>query len=715
MRLSDLLTKAERTLLFFWVLLSLGNFVGALFLLSPVIAAGDKGSKLATHGTYAAGGFWIASLAGLVVLGFQSQFSSRRLKSLRLATLKGFFVILLPTRLIFTLVWVFVLLFTDHIREQKFLTLACLLDILLIARFLIALWTQPGPYAFIGISKPGLALQKKAHSSHESPGFVSETKATAVVEARIRQYGPILEGIRSKQGSHETPTQMAIAYAKREWFDPEEVYTDLEDGGNKHGQRRGEHASAPSEFDLTAQGVKDFRQFRGFLRCACCIESSFTPVSREYGHDPEIAASNADRDDWSRFRQMFLRKSPVDVTTGFLPELDAANNVHKLCSVCENVSARIIQHLGVAGRRSSLAKMLHPDRDVLSLRHHSKPSTLEESSATCHLCALIWGSLNGSQQASLLEGDKHAFGSYDDDPHSINSKVHGQRAIRLVILENMLIPHFGGFKRPRRWEKAISGFRDERTEAGSEFANPLYLTGPGYGDDYMDYENFARRRSGPLVLPVTDHTGSDSVIAWVKHTLKGRRSTSSWLPTRILDVRDLHTEHRVLLRHSKDLSEHEHTQFIALSHCWGKLHIPTLLQSDLSERMAKGWKVKELPRTFREAMNVTFNLGISYIWIDSLCIIQDSDTDWNHEAALMASIYRDAFCTIAAVDAVNGEGGLFRPQQSTSSSPCLLGMEGDSEDPLYAVSCPQSEDTTLRKDLALSTWNSRGWILQERK
>jgi hypothetical protein len=715
MRLSDLLTKAERTLIFFWFLLSLGNFMGALFLLTPAIAAADKGSKLAAHGTYAAGGFWIASLAGLGVLGFQSQFSSRRLKSLRLATLKGFFVILLPTRLIFTLVWVFVLLFTDHTREQKFLTLACLLDILLIVRFLIALWTQPKPYAFIGISKPDLALPKIAQSSYESQGFVSEAKATAVVEARIRQYGPILEGIRPKQDSLEAPTQMAISYAKREWFDPEEVYTDPEDGGNKHGQRRGEHASARSEFDLTVEGVEGLRQFQGFLRCACCIESSFTPVSREYGHDPEIAASNADRDDWSRFRQMFLRKFPVDITTDFVPQLDAANTVHRLCSVCENVSARITHHLGVAGRRSSLAKLLHADRDVISLRHHDKPSTLEESSATCHLCALIWGSLNVIQQTSLLEGDKNAFGSCDDDLHSINSNVHGHRPIRLVILEDMLIPHFGGFKRPRRWEKAVSGFRDERTEAGSEFANPLYLTGPGYGDDYTDYKAFAKRLSGPLVLPVADHTGSDSVIAWIKHTLKGRRRTRSWLPTRLLDVRDIHTEGRVLLRHSKDLSEHEHTQFIALSHCWGKLHIPTLLQSDLSERMARGWKVKELPRTFGEAIDVTFNLGISYIWIDSLCIIQDSETDWNHEAALMASIYRDAFCTIAAVDAVNGEGGLFRPQQPTRSSPCLLGMEGDSEDPLYAVPYPQSEDTTLRKELALSTWNSRGWILQERK
>jgi hypothetical protein len=322
--------------------------------------------------------------------------------------------------------------------------------------------------------------------------------------------------------------------------------------------------------------------------------------------------------------------------------------------------------------------------------------------------------LNGAQQASLLKGDKNTFGSCDDGLHAINSNVHDQRAIRLVILEEMVIPHFGGFKRPRRWEKAVPRFRDEGTEAGSQFANPLYLAGPAYDDD-SEYENLTKRWSGPLVLPVADHTGSDSVIAWIKHTLQGRCSTSSWLPTRVLDVRDLHTEGRVLLRRSQDLSEHEHTQFIALSHCWGTLHLPTLLKSNLSERMTKGWKVKELPRTFREAMDVTFNLDISYIWIDSLCIIQDSKTDWNYEAALMASIYRDAFCTIAAVDAVNGEGGLFRPQQPTSSSPCLLGMEGDGEDPLYVVPYPQSQDTTLRKELALSTWNSRGWILQERK
>jgi hypothetical protein len=67
----------------------------------------------------------------------------------------------------------------------------------------------------------------------------------------------------------------------------------------------------------------------------------------------------------------------------------------------------------------------------------------------------------------------------------------------------------------------------------------------------------------------------------------------------------------------------------------------------------------KLPKTFRDAVNVTRALGIQYIWIDSLCIVQDDMGDWEQEAAKMASIYEGSFLTLAAVDSYNSNGGLF--------------------------------------------------------
>lgn len=47
--------------------------------------------------------------------------------------------------------------------------------------------------------------------------------------------------------------------------------------------------------------------------------------------------------------------------------------------------------------------------------------------------------------------------------------------------------------------------------------------------------------------------------------------------------------------------------------------------------------VAQLPKTFRDAMQISMCLGISYLWIDSLCILQDSAADWLRESALMHS------------------------------------------------------------------------------
>ena len=67
----------------------------------------------------------------------------------------------------------------------------------------------------------------------------------------------------------------------------------------------------------------------------------------------------------------------------------------------------------------------------------------------------------------------------------------------------------------------------------------------------------------------------------------------------------------------------------------------------------------KLPKTFRDAVSVTRALDVRYIWIDSLCIVQDDLEDWEQEAAKMASIYENSFLTIAAVDSPNSNGGLF--------------------------------------------------------
>jgi hypothetical protein len=103
------------------------------------------------------------------------------------------------------------------------------------------------------------------------------------------------------------------------------------------------------------------------------------------------------------------------------------------------------------------------------------------------------------------------------------------------------------------------------------------------------------------------------------------------------------------------------TQYVALSHCWGghQFPIPCTLEASLKTHTNDGLRYTELPKTFREAIDVTRAMGYEYLWIDSLCIIQDSADDWKKEARRMAIIYDNAIFTIAAMDAENSSQGLF--------------------------------------------------------
>lgn len=73
----------------------------------------------------------------------------------------------------------------------------------------------------------------------------------------------------------------------------------------------------------------------------------------------------------------------------------------------------------------------------------------------------------------------------------------------------------------------------------------------------------------------------------------------------------------------------------------------------------KGVSWTELSNTFRHAIQITRGLGAEYIWIDSLCIIQDDHEDRTLEATQMGHVYSNSFLTISATGARDGSVGCF--------------------------------------------------------
>jgi len=79
--------------------------------------------------------------------------------------------------------------------------------------------------------------------------------------------------------------------------------------------------------------------------------------------------------------------------------------------------------------------------------------------------------------------------------------------------------------------------------------------------------------------------------------------------------------------------------------------------------------IDDLSNTFRDAVRITRELGGRYLWIDSLCIIQDNEDDWAREAKVMAKVYANSHCTLAALSSKNSTEGcrLFLIQHTISS------------------------------------------------
>ncbi|KAK1751484.1 heterokaryon incompatibility protein-domain-containing protein [Echria macrotheca] len=153
--------------------------------------------------------------------------------------------------------------------------------------------------------------------------------------------------------------------------------------------------------------------------------------------------------------------------------------------------------------------------------------------------------------------------------------------------------------------------------------------------------------------------------------------------------------------------------YVTLSHCWGTtLH--TRLTGETMEDFLRGRPVSVLPKTYRDAMIVTLSLGLSYIWIDSLCIIQDDRDDWETQSTVMGLIYKHAICNIAATWADDGSRGCFSFRDSATITPTAIEFPYSGP----AAALPQvyvvTRDANLGDDIESAPLNRRGWVLQER-
>ncbi|RDW56903.1 hypothetical protein BP5796_12970 [Coleophoma crateriformis] len=180
-----------------------------------------------------------------------------------------------------------------------------------------------------------------------------------------------------------------------------------------------------------------------------------------------------------------------------------------------------------------------------------------------------------------------------------------------------------------------------------------------------------------------------------------------WRPTRLLYIEA--TEDALSLRLCEGDQIPQGVEYITLSHCWGSLPMMTLTKDSLSE-MKKSISLPSLTKTFQDAIEITRRLNMSYLWIDSLCIIQDVPGDWEQESALMGEIYRHCYCNISATAGADGRSGCFLKRDPLLIEACKVRGTWNHE--------PWTTFTTIFPDFLSTSFdseplNQRAWVVQE--
>jgi len=184
-------------------------------------------------------------------------------------------------------------------------------------------------------------------------------------------------------------------------------------------------------------------------------------------------------------------------------------------------------------------------------------------------------------------------------------------------------------------------------------------------------------------------------------------SNNKPLPKRLLEL----TNGRVVLR--EDAADKKHP-YAFLSHCWGpspRHPESTILKTKQAtlERFKFEVPWDQLTKTFQDAIDICRKLDIDFLWIDSLCILQDSIDDWTQNAAEVGSIYENVLLTIAATKSKEGCGGCYTKTDSQYHARLVPDVDN-----IYIRQKPPSypvyESTLDQSNFPLL---NRAWVYQE--
>jgi hypothetical protein len=201
--------------------------------------------------------------------------------------------------------------------------------------------------------------------------------------------------------------------------------------------------------------------------------------------------------------------------------------------------------------------------------------------------------------------------------------------------------------------------------------------------------------------------------AWIKECDEShplcKPTDSTFRPTRLIQIIDSKLVKLV------DPTETPTGQYVAFSHCLGKKKTLKLYHNNL-DRLCRGIQVQSLPKSYQEAISTCLGLNLHFVWIDSLCIIQDSSEDWQHEAVRMKLVYGNSVLNLCSASVVDNseeslparDASLIRPMQ------VKICWGGEDEEILPLIYGDIFHDDILHCPLRKRAWVFQEWYLSPR-
>ncbi|KAM5520115.1 tol protein [Fusarium oxysporum f. sp. phaseoli] len=248
----------------------------------------------------------------------------------------------------------------------------------------------------------------------------------------------------------------------------------------------------------------------------------------------------------------------------------------------------------------------------------------------------------------------------------------------------------------------------ERDQSGLEFQGltirPSLNTGARWS---FRNETLGRgKQASDFYTPRTDPFGSDLPQKWIQdcidnHTICNQ-DDPSYRPTRLLEIID---SKRLRLVETSTSST---GPYVSFSHCWGNQEM-LMLKAENLDQFRTEIPVEVLPKKYQEAINFSSRLNIHFIWIDSLCIIQDDGEDWQREAVTMKKVYGCSLLNICSAAATDVNGVSFRGRDPGIMEALFFtsSWDGEEQKSVYL------EYDTMWDDILNSPLRKRAWVFQE--